>query len=120
MTTAPDDLPFWERPETVDRFAGRDPDHRLRELVGEYPEPRKARILDLGCAGGRNTVYLAGLGFDVIAIDSSVAMVTETRRRLAAVVSSEEAELRVRMARMDDLSLLLDGTVDFVVALGIL
>ena len=28
-------LPFWERPEVVERFAGRDPDHRLSAWLSE-------------------------------------------------------------------------------------
>jgi hypothetical protein len=27
------DTPFWEDPEVVERFAARDPDHRLMQLV---------------------------------------------------------------------------------------
>jgi 2-polyprenyl-3-methyl-5-hydroxy-6-metoxy-1,4-benzoquinol methylase len=70
---------FWERPETVDRFASRDPDHRLQRLIGEYGRPAAIRALDLGCAGGRNTVLLAQRGFDVRALDASSAMVERTR-----------------------------------------
>jgi len=120
MPTDAPDLPFWEQPETVSRFAGRDPDHRLMAMVGDYPDPASTRVLDLGCAGGRNIVYLAGLGFDVHGLDGSHAMVEETRRRLAGVLDAEEAVRRVRNGRMDDLSAYGDASVALVVALGIL
>jgi len=113
------ELPFWEQPDTVARFSGRDPDHRLQAMVGDDPDPRSTRVLDLGCAGGRNTVYLAGLGFDVVALDGSSAMVAETRRRLAAILTKEEARDRVHRGRMDDLGAFADESIDLVVALGI-
>ncbi len=104
-----DEMPFWEQPETVERFSGRDPDLRLQAMVAGLDDPGALRVLDLGCAGGRNTVYLAGLGIDVIAVDSSDAMVAETRRRLAEVIGSEHAAGRVRKRRMDDPSFLIDA-----------
>jgi SAM-dependent methyltransferase len=113
-------LPFWERPEMVDRFAARDPDLRLVKLAAEYAHPGGVRVLDLGCAGGRNAVYLAQRGFDVVARDSSRAMVTETRKRLAEVLGAEEADRRVRTGAMDELSGIADGSIDLLVALGIL
>jgi hypothetical protein len=42
----------------------RDPDHRLSELVDRCPDPEAVCVLDLGCAGKRNTVFLGRLGFD--------------------------------------------------------
>lgn len=110
---------FWEQPEVVDQFAARDPDHRLAELVREYPLPAATRVLDLGCAGGRNAVFLAEAGFDVQAVDASAAMVERTRQRLEPLVGEEEASERVREGRMDDLSGYPDASFDLVVALGI-
>ena len=50
-----------------------------RELLGGSPSPRLrelvealgpgARVLEVGCGGGRNTRYLSGAGFDVVALD---------------------------------------------------
>jgi SAM-dependent methyltransferase len=110
---------FWDCAENVERFAARDPDARLTELVGEYPDPSKVRVLDLGCAAGRNAVLLAEKGFDVEALDASPAMVAKTRQRLAAILGAAEAEKRVRVARMDDLAPVADAALDLVVALGL-
>jgi SAM-dependent methyltransferase len=117
--TLPATLGFWESAEMVKRFANRDPDHRLLELIEQYPNPEAVRVLDLGCAAGRNTVLLARRGFDVAALDAAHAMVAETRRRVGEVLGSEEAEARVRQGRMDDLGAFDSGSMDLVVALGV-
>lgn len=111
--------PFWERPDVVERFTSRDPDHRLVRIVEEYADPPTIRVLDVGCAGGRNTLLLAERGFDVVALDASAAMVARTRSRVAAVLGTEQAEERVRRGRMSDLSAFGDGRFDLVVALGV-
>lgn len=107
---------FWEQPDVVARFAARDPDHRLVPLVADM-EP--GRVLDVGCAGGRNAVYLAERGWDVRAFDASAGMVEETSRRLVGVLGEEEAAGRVRQATMDDLSAYDDASFDLVIGLGI-
>lgn len=110
---------FWEKPDVVARFAARDPDHRLAALVEAVADPAGTRVLDLGCAAGRNTIFLAERGFDVEALDSSRAMVEETRRRLSAVVGEAEAASRVHESRMDDLSRWSDAAFDLVLSLGL-
>lgn len=110
---------FWDRPEQVERFASREPDRRLLALLGEFDDPASVRVLDLGCAGGRNTVVLAELGFDFHAIDSSRAMVERTRERVAELVGEEEARRRVRVGAMEDLKEFGSGSFHLVVALGV-
>ena len=109
---------FWEDPERVERFADREPDHRLQRLAPVYDDPSGVRVLDLGCAGGRNTVFLAEHGFDVWALDAADAMVERTRARLEEL-GRVEAARRVVKGRMDDLSRWPDGAFDLIVALGI-
>jgi SAM-dependent methyltransferase len=111
--------PFWEEQEQVERFAAREPDHRLLALVERYEDPSATRVLDIGCAGGRNVELLASRGFDVFAVDISAAMVRRTRERAAAVFGEEEARRRVRRATMEDLSEFETGDFDLVVALGV-
>jgi SAM-dependent methyltransferase len=88
-------------------------------LLPGYPEPPKTRVLDVGCAGGRNAVPLARAGFDLTAVDASPAMVTKTRERLAPILGAEEAQRCVRAGRMDDLSFAGDAAIDLVLAFGI-
>ena len=113
------DLPFWEQPENVERFAARDPDHRLTEILDGLPSASELRALDLGCAGGRNTVLMAERGCSVWALDASAAMVEKTRHRLGALIGEDEAAARVVRGSMIDLSRFADGFFHLVVALGI-
>ncbi len=110
---------FWEQSEVVERFAARQPDERLRELLREFAEPAHVRVLDLGCAAGRNSVLLADRGFEVHAVDASRAMVAKTRQRLAVVLGKREANRRARQGRMDDLGAYPPTHFHLVVALGV-
>ncbi len=110
---------YWEDPAQVARFAKREADLRLVRLLPTFADPARTRVLDLGCAGGRNAALLAARGFDVHALDASAAMVTHTRERLAVVFGPAEAERRVRQGSMDDLSAYPAAYFDLVVAFGI-
>lgn len=114
-----EDQSIWEQPERVEQFANREPDARLMAIVETIEDAAGNRVLDLGCAGGRNAVALAQLGFDVYALDSSVAMVAKTRNRVAAVIGDEAAAQRVLCGRMEDLSGFETGFFHLVVALGV-
>jgi SAM-dependent methyltransferase len=114
-----DPLSFWEQPDTVDRFAAREPDEELLGLLGRWDQPARVRALDLGCAAGRNTVALAERGFDIWSLDSSRAMRARTRERLAKLIGKAEATRRVRDGVMSDLSFFADDSFALVVALGV-
>jgi SAM-dependent methyltransferase len=113
---APD---FWEDSARVEEFAGRLPDRSLLTLLEEYADPRRVRVLDLGCAGGRNATVLAERGFDLYAVDASAAMVEKTRERVAELLGPSEAQGRVRVGQMEDLSAFASGCFQLVVALGV-
>ena len=108
---------FWENPDVVERFVHRKPDHRLVPLLATAPKTWK--ILDIGCAAGRNTVYMVEHGFDVFALDASEAMVAKTRERLSTFMSETEAKSRVIHGQMQNLSIFADESFDLVVALGV-
>ena len=111
--------PVWERPESVEKFAGRDPDLRLMEILDRADEPARLRVLDLGCAAGRNTVVLAQRGFDFRALDGSRSMIDCTQKRVTAILGKRQARRRVQLGRMHDLGVFDDSSFDLVVALGI-
>ena len=109
----------WEDPESVARFAGRDPDLRLLEILDAVDDPGSLRVLDLGCAAGRNTAVLAERGFDFHALDGSRAMIEHTRGRAEGLVGAAQAARRVHHGRMDDLSRFDAESFDLVIALGV-
>ncbi len=110
---------FWEQSEQVEKFAAREPDRRLVALLGDFDDPGASRVLDIGCAGGRNTELLASRGFDVHAVDTSNAMVERTRERIVWIFGEDEARRRVYVASMDDLGGFSEESTHFVVALGV-
>jgi ubiquinone/menaquinone biosynthesis C-methylase UbiE len=60
------------------------------------------------------------MGFDFRAVDASRAMVLETKKRVSEITGSAEAEKRVNVARMDDVSIFANGQFDLLIALGVL
>jgi SAM-dependent methyltransferase len=92
---------------------------RLMKILESLQAPDTFRVLDLGCAGGRNTLPLAQRGVDFHAVDTSRAMVEHTRQRVEAVAGPREAAARVHRGSMDNLAGFEDGAFDLVVALGV-
>lgn len=60
------------------------PDQDLIEYVAERGDPGGARALDLGCASGRNSHYLAAHGWDTTGVDLAAGAVERARRRAEA------------------------------------
>jgi SAM-dependent methyltransferase len=56
----------------------------LVEVLSAAGVPCRGRLLDAGCGGGRNAIFLAGQGFEVYGLDIAL----EALRELRAAVSS--------------------------------
>ena len=72
---------MWDQRYATDGYVyGTEPNDFLRQQAQAIP---KGKVLCLADGEGRNSVYLAGLGYDVTAVDSS-AVGLEKAQRLAA------------------------------------
>jgi SAM-dependent methyltransferase len=76
------------------------------------------RILDAGCGGGRNLVYLLRQGFDVWAVDQAPEAVATVRALRVWHGRSDDAD-RVRLEPLDRLSFA-DETFDVVICTAVL
>lgn len=104
----PDETPAsrWDARYAPDEYVyGTEPNDFLREASG--PLRPGARILSLAEGEGRNAVYLAGLGHQVVAVDQS-RVGLEKARRLAAsrnvvveTVTADLADLRIEPGGWD-------------------
>jgi SAM-dependent methyltransferase len=119
MSRTGDASEFWEQPDVVRSFAERAPDVRVAALLEGDVGAAIRRALDIGCGGGRNTLLLAQHGIEVHAVDSSHAMVVETRRRLGELLGETEAAARVQLRHMDQLDHYPDAHFDLVLAIGV-
>lgn len=113
-------VPDWNDPSVVASFARQPPDRRVVAAVEDRWIEPPARVLDVGCAGGRNAAYLASRGFAVSAVDASPAMVHATRERLrTSAVRGAPPSVAVE-GRIGALDEVVDGRFDLVLALGVL
>ncbi len=76
-----DDQIRWDR-QHADSQAADQPSRFLRKIIesGAWEIPR-GRAVDIACGKGRNALFLADQGFDVVAIDVSPVALKEGRRR---------------------------------------
>jgi SAM-dependent methyltransferase len=113
----PGDSP-WNTPATVAGFAESPPNGTLIELAcrERARHAGRARALDLGCGAGRNALAVAALGWDLVGLDSSRAMLDAAAER--ARHESVAPRLLLLRGRMDRLPFA-DAVFDVVIAHGI-
>ena len=82
-------------------------------MVAAKQIPAGGTVLDVGCGAGAEAIFLAGLGFRTIGVDSSVEAIELARRR--ALESGVEVDFRVADATGLPLA---DESVDFAMDRG--
>jgi tellurite methyltransferase len=98
-----------------DCFWGDAPGKYVRMLTSEVSV---GKVLDLGAGEGKNAIYLASLGFDVVAIDCSEPALKNFHRRLASEPTNIAA--RIQIGQADVRSYTGSEPFDVVVAYGLL
>jgi len=107
----------WSAPETVAGFARGAPNEVLvRFATMELQRLGAARVLDLGCGEGRNTMPLARLGWKVIGSDLSWPMLRAAAQRVEQEMLADRVSLM--LAPMDRIPARA-RTFDLLVAHGI-
>jgi tellurite methyltransferase len=79
---------------------------------------KKGRILDLGAGEGKNAIYLASKGFDVVAVECSTYAIRNFRARLQEL--PEEIQDHIRLEQADVRAFEPSGSFDVVIAYGLL
>jgi 2-polyprenyl-3-methyl-5-hydroxy-6-metoxy-1,4-benzoquinol methylase len=89
-------------------------------LMGHLPPP-PATVLDVGGGAGHQSLPLARLGYEVVLLDSSEAMLSAAEERLAAEPAEVRDRVRLVFGRGEDASSLTGGrSFDAVLCHGVL
>jgi SAM-dependent methyltransferase len=105
----------WSQPATVEGFVRSPPNAALLQVAARELRA-SARLLDIGCGAGRNSLPLAKAGWEVIGTDFSLPMLTAAAARVADAHLA--SRVRLLLAPMNQLPLASDS-FDFIVAHGI-
>ncbi len=85
------------------------------EVVYSAGMVKPGKTLDLGCGNGRNSLYLAANGFDVIAWDKNAASIDNIES-----IKAKEGIANLQTAIQDLNSLRFDGEYDFILSTVVL
>lgn len=101
------------------------PMSRISTAESPYPElvslfsslPSSARVLDVGCGTGRNALYLAGLGCNVVAVDMDETAISTLRHDASSAglsISTVTADMRTMSPGTDFDLILLDRVLHYL------
>jgi tellurite methyltransferase len=97
--------------QTQDSYIwGTDPSGFAREVAELLPPG--ARVLELGCGEGRDSVFFSSLGFDVTGVDSAAAGIEKAQRLARA------RGVPVRWVTTDMATVTVEGPFDLVYSCG--
>lgn len=91
------------------------PDHFVVHFLSFLKEPRGLRALDAGCGGGRNSLFLAGAGMQVVGVDQSDGMLA----RAKTSVAETQCVIDLLQGKLEALPFA-DGAFDVVICASVL
>jgi tellurite methyltransferase len=96
---------------TPERYIwGKAPSEFAKEIVGLLPA--RARVLDLGCGEGRDSVFFASHGLEVTGLDVSAEGLAKARRL------ADERQVEVRWLALSMLEVPVAGRFDLIYSCG--
>lgn len=108
---------FWDiayrEGDYLEHWECRHPPQELASILATGLIPPGGTVLDVGCGGGREAIFLAQCGFRAIGVDLSLEALKIARQRSAAAV----IEVDWRLGDVLDLPVA-DASVDFVTDRG--
>jgi SAM-dependent methyltransferase len=106
---------FWDSLHAQERFRPIYPNENVVRFLAARAEQRSgARALDIGVGGGRHTLLLSNLGFDVDGVDIS----PEGLRHAEDIITRNGGRARLQTASMNALPFP-DATFDIAVSFGV-
>lgn len=78
-----EEVAYYQGEQVIEQYANRADDGLTPEeqtVVSKHFTDPDARILDLGCGTGRTTAPLDAMGYDIVGVDLSEALVEEARK----------------------------------------
>ena len=107
----------WSSPGIVAKLASTQPNDRLMQFATqEFNSCTDHRLLDIGCGAGCNAIPLAAVGWNVLGVDLSQAMLDATQKRAQEHALTDRVLLQ--RAPMEKLPAE-DQRFDFIVAHGV-
>lgn len=91
------------------------PDLFVVHFLSFLKEPRGLRVLDAGCGSGRNSLFLAGAGMQVVGVDQSDGML----ERAKAAVAETRCAVDLLQGELEALPFA-DGAFDVVICTSVL
>lgn len=98
--------------ETAEFYWGKEPNDFARRTLASIPENKPLRAIDIGAGEGRDAVFFAENGFDVLATD------TATNGLKKAIRLAREHGVEIEVLEGDVNSLELEGSFDLVYSAG--
>ena len=110
------DNPYDQRYGNKELYWGKEPSSLCAKVI-EIVRPRadfRPRLIDLGCGEGRNAVYFAQNGFDVVGLDSSSVGLNKMKK------NAVEARVKIEPLQADIITYRLTETYDVIFSTGTL
>lgn len=94
-------MSYWEREEVYESFSKRLPSKYITNELDELIKNNVKSCLDIGCGGGRYSVYLKEKGIDVVSVDNSKSMIKICKQKCLNTILSDFTKIDIYKRQFD-------------------